>query len=132
MQSHTRAAVEALLKGDTTVTPLERNRMLLLPRFVDLGVPFKSKTMRHPSLGRKWSLKLVLPLFTDLGYGELAIGDGGTASAEFMRVMFTPEGAADRERVRAELEAYCAMDTCALVAILNRLRSLVGDGSGGG
>jgi len=41
-----------------------------------------------------------------------------------MRVMFTPEGAADRVRVRADLEAYCAMDTYALVGILDRLRSL--------
>lgn len=29
MQVHTRAAIEALLKGDTTVTPTERNRILL-------------------------------------------------------------------------------------------------------
>lgn len=28
MQAYTRAAIEALLKGDTTVTPIERNRML--------------------------------------------------------------------------------------------------------
>lgn len=28
MQAHTRAAVEALLKGDTTVTTVERNRLL--------------------------------------------------------------------------------------------------------
>lgn len=102
----------------------------LLPRFVDLGMPFRRKTMRHPTLGRGWSLKRVLPLLTDLGYDDLAIGDGGTASAEFMRVMLTPEGAADRERVRADLEAYCGMDTYAMVAILDRLRSLDSDGTG--
>ena len=28
MQSHTRAAIEAILKSDSTVTPIERNRLL--------------------------------------------------------------------------------------------------------
>jgi len=94
----------------------------LMPRMVDLGNPFRKHMVRHPSLGRrKWSLKIVLPLLTDLTYDEMAIGDGGTASAEFLRVMFTAADPADRLTVRKNLEAYCGQDTYGMLEILRKL-----------
>ncbi len=93
----------------------------LLPRMVDLGDPFKQHAVRHPTLGRKWSLKLVLPLLTDMTYDDLAIGDGGTASAEFLRVMYSDVAPDDRAAVRKNLEEYCGQDTYAMLAILRKL-----------
>jgi hypothetical protein len=92
-----------------------------MPRMVDLADPVRSHAIRHPTLGRKWSLKLVLPLLTDKGYDDLAIGDGNTASAEFLRVMFRDAIPEDRSTVRRDLEEYCGQDTYGMLAILRKL-----------
>ena len=50
------------------------------------------------------------------------IQEGGTASAEFMRVTFGNVPAAERVKVRRQLEDYCALDTSAMVRIIEALR----------
>ena len=99
----------------------------LMGRMVDLGEPIRQHAVRHPRLGRKWSLKIVLPLLTALSYDGLAIGDGGTASVEFLRVMFTEAGRADRATVRKNLEEYCGQDTYGMLEILRKLDAMSGE-----
>jgi hypothetical protein len=97
----------------------------LIPRFTDLGDPFRYRDAHHPAMGeRSWSLKLVLPLLTGLTYDELEIQDGGTASAEFLRVMYTNVPPAERIAVRKNLEEYCGQDTYGMLAILRKLESM--------
>jgi hypothetical protein len=97
----------------------------LMPRMVDLGAPVRSHAIRHPALGkRQWSLKRVLPLLTDRGYDDLAIGDGNTASAEFLRVMYMDATPEDRSTVRRNLEEYCGQDTGGMLDILRRLEGM--------
>jgi len=93
----------------------------LMPRMVDLAFPIRSKAVRHPSLGSHWRLKLVLPLLTERGYDDLAIGDGNTASAEFLRVMFAETDPTERDAVRKNLEEYCGLDTYGMLDILRKL-----------
>ena len=96
----------------------------LMPRMVDLGDPFRQHAVRHPLLGRKWSLKIVLPLLTDMSYEGLAIRDGGTASAEFLRVMYTNVTSEERKAVRKNLKEYCGQDTYAMTEILRKLDAM--------
>ena len=96
----------------------------LMPRMVDLADPFKSHAVQHPCLGRKWSLKRVLPLLTDHGYDDLAIGDGMTAGAEFLRVLPAGADPVDRAAVRKNLEEYCRLDTYGMLEILRKLEAM--------
>ncbi|MCU0252388.1 MAG: hypothetical protein MUE61_19520 [Vicinamibacterales bacterium] len=81
----------------------------------------------HPDFEGSFSLKTVLPaLVPDLGYNDLAIADGDTASRELTRLVlgdaaFLP---ADRALTREQLLRYCERDTLAMVRVLSRLREL--------
>lgn len=93
-------------------------------RIVDLLVPFRSFDYYHPAQHGSASIKAVLPVLTDLRYdGEIA--DGSTASNEYVRVTFGDVDEGDRLRVRSALEAYCGLDTIAMVEIVERLEELL-------
>jgi hypothetical protein len=60
-----------------------------------------------------------------LAYGEMSIADGGTASREFLRVTFGWATLVEREKVRAQLEEYCSLDTSGMFDIVKKLREMV-------
>ncbi len=92
-------------------------------RIVDLIVPFRSFLYYHPKQNGSNSLKAVLPALTKTSYKGMEIAEGGMASREFLRVTFDPAVSKDdRQRVRAALEKYCALDTSAMVDILRVLK----------
>ena len=66
----------------------------------------------------------MLPAFTGKNYSQLAIGEGGTASLEFVRVTFTDVSAEERAKVRRHLEEYCQLDTLARVWLADKLHEL--------
>jgi hypothetical protein len=94
--------------------------------FVDLLVPFKKFFYYHPAQGKSASMKEVLPALTGITYDGLAIGEGGLARYEYMRVTYE-EGVAeaDRQQVRGALEKYCELDTRAMIEILQVLREAI-------
>jgi hypothetical protein len=94
-------------------------------RFVDLLLPFRGFRYYHPAQLGSASMKSVLPALTGRGYQALEIQDGGTASLEFLRVHFGDVTHEERQRVRAELEAYCGLDTEGMIWILDRFRHLL-------
>jgi hypothetical protein len=96
----------------------------LPPRIVDLLEPFRKFHCYHPAQHGSASIKAVLPAFTGKDYSALAIGEGGTASLEFVRVTFGEVSAAERAKVRQHLEEYCQMDTLAMVWLTDKLREL--------
>ena len=95
-------------------------------RFVDLLAPFRSFSYYHPGQKGSASMKDVLPALTGLGYGEMEIADGGTASREYLRVTFgdVPDG--EKARIRNQLEKYCGLDTSGMIAIVDALTRLTG------
>lgn len=93
---------------------------------VDLIVPFRSHMASHPAQGGSNSLKAVLPAWTGQGYDDLEIQDGGTASADFVRVTYGDATDAERAQVRRNLEAYCGRDTIAMLHLLRKLATLAG------
>jgi hypothetical protein len=90
-------------------------------RFVDLLVPFRRFDYHHPSQHGSCSIKAVLPALTGKGYGDMEIGDGSTASNEFMRVTYGDVPESERRRVRRLLEQYCEQDTLGMAWILDEL-----------
>ncbi len=95
--------------------------MALVPRFVDLEIPFRNKYYYHRDMQGKSSIKNVLPaLIPELKYDDLEIQDGGSASSIFLQMMQGSfEG--DFDKTREALLEYCKMDTLAMVRLLEKL-----------
>lgn len=92
-------------------------------RKVDLMQPFVADFV-HPDFAGSTSIKRVLPvLCPDLGYHDLDIRDGAAAMEGWLR-MVEARGA-ERTRLRAQLLAYCRMDTWAMVRILQAIQDIV-------
>ncbi len=102
-------------------------------RIVDL-LPIVRDHVYDPDFRGSFSLKKVLPaLVPGLGYSDLAIQDGGTATAAIYRLLF--DGKLDSEEagvLRANLLAYCERDTEAMVRLLQQLRELESQSSTAG
>jgi len=98
----------------------------IISRLAD-PLPVVREHVYHPDFNGSFSLKNVLPaLVPDLGYDDLAIPEGESASRELMRLV-VDDGtlvAAERAIKREELLRYCERDTFALVRVLERLREL--------
>ena len=95
-------------------------------RFMDLIVPFRKFDYYDPKQMGRTSIKNVYPALTGGSYEGLEIGDGGTASLEYGRVMFS-DGISpqDKKRVLGGLEEYCKLDTQAMIDVLNVLKETV-------
>ena len=92
---------------------------------MDLLLPFRGFRYHHQDQNGSNSMKAVLPALTGKGYEKLAIQEGGAASREFLRVTFGDVTAAERRRVRRDLEEYCGQDTLGMVQIVDKLKQLV-------
>jgi hypothetical protein len=113
---HLAAAVPAL------AAPLRAIR----GRLVDL-LPVVRDHVYHPDFGGGFSLKVVAPaLVPGGGYGDLDVAHGDLASSLLEGLLLAPERLppAERERLRAQLLAYCERDTEVLVKVYERLVAL--------
>lgn len=98
----------------------------LLGKLVDL-LPVVRDHVYHPGFKGSFSIKAVLnPLVPDLTYSDLVIVDGLLASVEIARLLFVAHKIPpdERDRLRADLLAYCERDTWAMVRLMGRLREL--------
>lgn len=90
-------------------------------RLFDLE-PVIRRNTRHPQAAGRSSIKYVLPAWCpDLSYNGMNIGDGQTASLRYLRVV---RGLADAEEAEAtlrDLAEYCALDTFAMVRLLDEM-----------
>jgi hypothetical protein len=90
----------------------------LVDRIVDL-LPIARERYYHPSQHGSWSIKDVLPAVApDLNYGALdGVKDGGMAMEAFQEAIL-PDTPPDRkEAIRRQLDAYCRLDTFAMVRL---------------
>ena len=78
----------------------------------------------HPEFRGSFSIKSVLPvLAAGTGYDDLAIPDGRTAAVRYAAALASADPE-ERNRTFADLRAYCARDTLALVKLRKALGSL--------
>ena len=90
-------------------------------RLVDL-LPVARDHFYHPSQQGSWSIKRVLPaLVPELRYSDLdGVQDGGKAQQAYVEAIAAATGAERREQLRAQLWAYCRLDTLAMVELWRR------------
>ena len=105
--------------------------LALIPRLVDLEIPFKKHYYVHEFEGRS-SIKKVLPVMCpELSYDRLNIQNGSDAQAIYRnlinKVYHTDKGYKGKqfEKVKQDLLDYCGQDTIAMVELLKALRNLV-------
>ena len=97
----------------------------IVARLFDLHRVVKH-TYYHPDFRGSFSLKSVLPVLSpDSGYDDLAIADGRTAAARYVRAVETADEA-QRRRLFDDLRAYCARDTLATVKLRQALSRIAG------
>ena len=97
----------------------------ILPRLVDLLIPFRNFHYYHPSQQGNASLKKVLPALTGKGYEGMEIADGMDASMRYEEITFGDTTEEERAKVRGNLEKYCELDTWAEVVIIRNLKEIV-------
>jgi len=105
---------------------IEQRLLEIANGIVDL-LPMVRDHIYHRQFRGSFSLKNVLPaLVPELTYDDLEIGEGMTASAHLHRMLYgsvamKPD---DRDKLVANLMAYCQRDTEAMIALTRRLREL--------
>jgi len=96
-------------------------------RFLDLLTPFRGLMYYHPDFNGNFSIKSILPAMfphdQDADYSNLAVQDGRMAMNEYARLAQL-EDPGQRRQLRAELLAYCRLDTLAMVKIWQALEQL--------
>ncbi len=94
-------------------------------RVYDLANFIRNGWYLHPDFKGRWSLKNVLPVMVpELTYQSLQINNGSMASAAWWEGTQKDSPVLDREVVREDLSQYCALDTLAMVKILERLMKM--------
>lgn len=93
-------------------------------RLVDLLLPFSRFCYYHLAQKGSASLKAVLPAVTGRGYEGMDITDGQTASNTFEKITYGEVPEEERNKVRADLEKYCALDTKGMIWIVDELQKL--------
>lgn len=83
----------------------------------------KSLNYYHEDLNGSYSIKKVLPIFSNLSYENLDVANGTEALVAYAR--FPEMEEAEFEKTYNDLLEYCKQDTWAMVLILNELRQLV-------
>ncbi|MEO5988049.1 MAG: DUF2779 domain-containing protein, partial [Candidatus Eisenbacteria bacterium] len=100
--------------------------LAIVPKLDDL-LPVVRDHVYDPEFHGSFSIKSVLPaLVPGLGYSELVVAEGGTASAWLADLLLGPNEyePAELQRRREALLSYCARDTEAVVSLMEALRAL--------
>ena len=92
---------------------------------VDLMVPFRRKDVYLWQMEGSYSIKYVLPaLVPELTYDALNISNGEMASSAWL-ALAQENDPQKSQNIRANLLAYCGLDTLAMVRILEKLKEIV-------
>ena len=73
----------------------------------------------HNELRGSYSIKKVLPLFSDLSYADLQVQNGNEAIINYLKFRTSP--IEDLKIIKKELIEYCKLDTWSMVVILHEL-----------
>ena len=99
---------------------------------VDLMKVFSDGLYIHPDFKGRTSIKKVMPvLCPHLDYTQLGIGEGMTATIQWYRAATWPSLTEDeRQQIFQDLDAYCTLDTFAMVEIYRCLLNVCAASSG--
>lgn len=98
----------------------------MLDRLWDLEEPFSHGWYVDQRFRGSTSIKEVLPvLVPELSYKSLKIQNGSEAYLQYLEMIAPDTRASRKAEIKSALEAYCALDTLALVKILSVLKEVV-------
>jgi hypothetical protein len=102
----------------TRFPDLSQGLEAIIARVVDL-LPIARNRYYHPSQKGSWSIKAMLPaVVPDLSYDSLdGVRNGGDAQEAFLEAIAPHTPAERRDALRAQLLAYCGLDTYAMVRL---------------
>ena len=90
-------------------------------RIVDL-LPVTRNHWYHRDQKGSWSIKAVLPTIPgDASYDDLGVADGSAAQAAYLEAIHPDCDTERREQLDSDLRAYCALDTRAMIVLLDHL-----------
>ena len=116
---------EKVLKDLSIAFPEYADRInSMLPRFIDLLVPFRAFAYYNPSQKGSASLKKVLPAVTGMDYMGLEIGKGDDASLAYLDMTYGDLSDEECLTIREQLLAYCGLDTEGMVRIIEKLEEI--------
>ncbi|WP_455200337.1 DUF2779 domain-containing protein [Kaarinaea lacus] len=94
-------------------------------RVFDL-LPVVRKHYYHPEMKGSWSIKKVLPcLVPELSYESVGeVQDGTQAQQAYLQIYNGMLDSPGKDRLIKDMKAYCALDTLAMVKIMDRMRSV--------
>lgn len=91
-------------------------------RMYDMMMIVKKGYYVDSRFGGSASIKKVLPVMCpELSYNDLAIHEGGTASASWATLTNPDLPSEQKDQLRKDMLAYCGLDTFAMVAIFQKL-----------
>jgi len=96
----------------------------VLPRIVDLLIPFREFAFYNSKQQGSASLKRVLPVMTNKSYQGMGISGGMDASIEFFNMTYGNYTDEQKKEARQNLLKYCGLDTFAEVLIVKKMRKL--------
>lgn len=113
------------IRGLARLFPEDEEELIVLEgKLFDLE-PVVRRGVILPDFKGRSSIKIVLPvLVPELSYGELNIGDGGSAIAAFAKLASDETTDQETQAIRDALLAYCKLDTLAMVSVYQTLRVL--------
>ncbi len=98
-------------------------------RVLDL-LPVIRNHVYHPAFAGSYSLKAVLPaLLPEMTYEGMEIANGTDAGVAWEAFTKTTDQG-EQQRIKKALSEYCALDTLALLRLVERLRSAFGQNTG--
>lgn len=115
------------IDGLVEVLPNLKAELVALSRRIRDLLPIVRDHVYDPDFEGSFSIKKVLPaLVPKLGYDDLEIQDGGSASAALETLLLGADAltAAQRRSVRRDLLRYCERDTLGMVRLFERLSEL--------
>lgn len=90
-------------------------------RMIDLSKPFETGVYYENRMRGHYSLKSVLPVFTDeVSYQQLAIHDGLNAVSAYRT--FEEADPSQKKKIRQDIRNYCRMDTYAEYVVFHGLK----------
>lgn len=91
-------------------------------RFFDLMEVISRRMYVHKDFRGRYTIKKVLPvLVPELNYSNLVIGDGGTATSAWGRMVFESTNELEKQTIEENLLEYCKLDTLAMVEIYKKI-----------
>lgn len=125
--------IKELMELFKTDTKMVKGLQNILERIYDLMYVFKGKSTDKPKGGLayyhrdlygSYSIKKLLPVFTDLSYKNLEVQNGLMAVQEYLS--FTEKKGPDYDKSYKALLAYCGQDTYSMHLLLKAIAKKVG------